>query len=195
MMRLYHQMLQRFLQKEKRRGKEPLNITVKRKDDNDVTKEDVVEEEKQEDNADQAIENELLDSVSASFKTKARSLLTNLKRNRSKGHLDWTPEGEIVVSGNRVEGSNLVDLIQDSLRSRKGFKDPVGWKTFNEALAMNNTPELLITNTKRRDAMRDRKQPEKGAGTTPTTSKRKGKKRRQSSQQQSPQQKKPWELY
>ena len=173
-----------------------MNITVKRvkKDDdaNDDTK-DV--EEKQEDNADQAIENELLDTVSASFKTKARSLLTNLKRNRSKGHLDWTPEGEIVVSGNRVEGSNLVDLIHDSLRSRKGFKDPVGWKTFTEPLALNNTPESLITNTKRRDTMRESKQ----AAATPTTSKRKGKKRRQSSQQQSPQQqqqqKKPWEIY
>ena len=55
----------------------------------------------------------------------------------------------------------MLDLIHDSMRTRKGYADPVGWQSFNEALALNNTPEALIANTVRRNALRERKSRER----------------------------------
>ena len=104
----------------------------------------VIEEEED------SLERELLKAVPSSFKVRAKSLLRHLQRNKSKGYVDWNPDGELIASGKLVRGSNMVDLIHDSLKSRKGAKDPVGLESFIEALALNNTPDSLITNTKRR---------------------------------------------
>jgi hypothetical protein len=42
-----------------------------------------------------------------------------------------------------VQGSNLVDLVNDVLRKRKYF-NPQGWETFGEALREANVPQDLI---------------------------------------------------
>jgi hypothetical protein len=172
MMKAYHQLLQRYLRKDKRRSKEPLNITVNRiKEDDEHIGTDTVagdlEEEtpldppqpqpQKEATIDDALERELLESVPVSFKARAKSLLNNIRRNKPKGFLDWSEEGEIVVAGVKIPGSNMVDLLHDSLRNRKGYKSPIGWEAFNEALALNNTPETLVSNTSRRDALREQK--------------------------------------
>ena len=195
-MQLYHQTLQRYLRVDKQRGKESLNITLtsenkkhKHPEGDDIDS-DNTSAIHQEPNSDDIVEVELLDTVPASFETKAKTLLSNLKRNKTKGILNWTPEGEIIVSGNRIQGSNLVDLIHDSLRKRKGYKEPLGWELFNEALALNNTPESLITNTARRNAMRELKSKD----TDRPTPKRKRTSRAGKHRQPSPY-RTTWELY
>ena len=156
MMRLYHQFLQRYLQKDQRRKKEPLNITVRKvRGENleETRPESTAEEEKKEEGDN--LEGKLLKAVPSSFKVRAKSLLSFLRGNKSKGYVDWTPDGELIASGKLVPGSSMVDLIHDSLKSRKGAKDPVGLEPFIEALALNNTPDSLITNTKRRRLMKE----------------------------------------
>ena len=64
----------------------------------------------------------------------------------------------MIFRGELIPGSNMLDLIQDSLRSRKEFGDPTGVSKFMEGLAMMNTPESLIKNISRRRILRQVKQ-------------------------------------
>ena len=47
---------------------------------------------------------------------------------------------------------NLVDLINDTLRHRKGF-EPVGWPVFARGLARMNVPENLVRNPQRQNVI------------------------------------------
>jgi hypothetical protein len=52
----------------------------------------------------------------------------------------WNEKGELKYNGETVQGSNLVDLVNDVLRKRKYF-NPQGWETFGEALREANVPQ------------------------------------------------------
>ena len=179
-MRLYHQLLQRFLQKD--RMKEPLSITVKnvKEGEEEKTSSTPVVSERD------SLEQKVLKAVPPTFKTRAKSLLSHLRENKSKGHVDWTADGELVASGKQIRGSNMVDLIHDSLKARKGSKDPVGLEPFMEALILNETPDALITNVKRRRALKE--------STSPAAAK-KPKKSQKKRQSDFPYDGKLWELY
>ncbi len=56
-----------------------------------------------------------------------------------------------------MKGSNIVDLVNDTLRSKKGF-EPYGWQYFVRGLAKSNAPESMIGNESRRDVVRQIKQ-------------------------------------
>jgi hypothetical protein len=47
--------------------------------------------------------------------------------------ISWNEKGELKCKGETVQGSNVVDLVNDVLRKRKYF-NPQGWETFGEAL-------------------------------------------------------------
>jgi hypothetical protein len=47
--------------------------------------------------------------------------------------ISWNEKGELKYKGETVQGSNVVDLVNDVLRKRKYF-NPQGWETFGEAL-------------------------------------------------------------
>ena len=49
--------------------------------------------------------------------------------------------GVVSYKGTRFHGSNVIDLINDSLRHRKGIA-PRGWETFSKALHESKT--LLV---------------------------------------------------
>ena len=53
-----------------------------------------------------------------------------------------------------IPGSHLVDLVNDTLRHRKGF-EPVGWSVFARGLARMNVPENLVRNPQRQSAIRE----------------------------------------
>ena len=188
-MQLYGQTLQRYLCMDTQRGKQSLNITLTSEGKKSAPKkEEAIEEvseptpEPQHPSNDEILERELLETVPKSLQTKAKNLFNHLSHNRAEGVFDWTPGGEIIVSGNKVPGSNLVDLIYDTMKSRKGYENPTGWRSFSDALALTNTPESLITNAVRRAALRERKPAESGGKSakspgikTRTRSNRKGK--------------------
>ena len=110
-----------------------------------------------------AIEEEILESVPKTMKTKAELLVRKMKADPS---ISWSEKGELKYKGETVRGSNVVDLVNDVLRKRKYF-NPQGWETFGEALREANVPQDLIghedrwkyiTQTKRTPRSRKRQQ-------------------------------------
>ena len=86
------------------------------------------------------IDNEILESVPKTMKAKAQLLLKKLK---SSPDISWNEKGDLKYKGETVQGSNVVNLVNDVLRKRKYF-NPQGWETFEEALREANVPQDLI---------------------------------------------------
>ena len=53
-----------------------------------------------------------------------------------------------------ILGSQLVDLVNNTLRHRKGF-EPVGWSVFVRGLVQLNVPENLVHNPQKQSAIRE----------------------------------------
>lgn len=83
---------------------------------------------------------EVLDSVPASMRHRAEQLWQKMKSSRL---IDWNDKRELVYRGERIKGSNVVDLVNDVLRKRKSF-NPQGWEAFGDALREENVPQNLI---------------------------------------------------
>jgi hypothetical protein len=84
-----------------------------------------------------AIEEEILENLPKTMKTKAELLVWKMKADTS---IAWSEKGELKYKGETVRGSNVADLVRDVLRKRKYF-NPQGWETFREALREANVPE------------------------------------------------------
>ena len=65
------------------------------------------------------IETDIMDSVPATMKSRARQLIKKLKSN--KDLIGWNKQGQMVFKGRSVPSTNIVDLVNDSLRQRKNF--------------------------------------------------------------------------
>ena len=109
------------------------------------------------------IDDEIFESVPKTMKARAQLLLKKVK---SSPDISWNEKGELKYKGETVQGSNVVDLVNDVLRKRKYF-NPQGWETFGEALREANVPQDLIghedrwryiTQTKRTQRSRKRQQ-------------------------------------
>ena len=85
-------------------------------------------------------DDEILESVPKTMKAKAQLLLKKMK---SSPDISWNEKAELKYKGETVQGSNVVDLVNDVLRKRKYF-NPQGWETFGEALREANVPQDLI---------------------------------------------------
>ena len=89
------------------------------------------------------LETDVLKSLSAKFKTKGERLLTYLK---TSPHIGWTDKGELVVRGESIPGSHMVDLVKDTLvrsTQRKNKPPPPGQRIFRQALVEMNLPRDL----------------------------------------------------
>ena len=76
------------------------------------------------------IDNEILESVPKTMKAKAQLLLKKMK---SSPDISWNEIGELKYKGKTVQGSNVVDLVNDVLSKRKYF-NPHGTEIFGETL-------------------------------------------------------------
>ena len=63
-------------------------------------------------------------------------------------NIDWNDRGELIVNNNPIQNSNVVDLVNDVIRSRKNF-NPIGWEIFARKLYEINVPRDLIRNPTR----------------------------------------------
>lgn len=99
------------------------------------------------------LEDVLLSTIPEQFKRKAEKLYSLLK---SSEHLEWTNDGAVKIKGNLINGANLVDLVNDVLRSRKNI-NPEGWKDFALALRDSNIPQEFVGNKARLQYMRSQK--------------------------------------
>lgn len=97
-------------------------------------------------------EADILQAVPRTYKIQARGLLTWLTRNPQE--LSWDHKGEVTIGEVPLPGSSIADLVNDSLRSRKGFK-PLAREAFTLAktLAKINTPEGFVRNDEIRKQM------------------------------------------
>ena len=80
----------------------------------------------------------------------------NLLIQKLKDHSDvisWNDNGQLVLEGSTVPNSNIVDLVNDVMRKRKGF-NPEHSNTFAKALTKINVPEDYLRNPDRIDSIR-----------------------------------------
>ena len=99
-----------------------------------------------------AVEEEVMKSVPKIYKAGARQLLDKIKKHQDVLH--WNDQGELLYENKPIPGSHVVDLVNDTLRHRKGF-EPVGWYVFARGLARMNVPENLVRNPQRQSAIRE----------------------------------------
>ena len=80
------------------------------------------------------------------MKSRALQLVNKLKAN--KDVVGWNDHGQMVFEGRTIPGTNVIDLVNDTLRQRKNF-NPAGWQLFAKALGRLNVPEGIIRNEER----------------------------------------------
>ena len=154
--KLYNQVLQRYLTYYDQRKGQPLHVKLKTpkpvETSNPEKSKESTEEPAPEKSVSTAVEEEVMKSVPKIYKNGARQLLDKMKENRDL--LAWNDKGELVYENKPINGSHVVDLINDTLRHRKGF-EPVGWSLLARGLARMNVPENLVRNPQRHSAIRE----------------------------------------
>ena len=91
----------------------------------------------------------VIDSVPSTMKRKAQLLVSLLKTNPN---VSWEDDGTVKLYGKSIPGSNIIDLVNDVIRHRKG-SEPTGWQSFAEGLRDMNIPQDVIGNRERWDWM------------------------------------------
>ena len=170
--RQYTQSLQNYLSYYNQRKSQPLKvkveppITVKQQEDTEPKpdesnelKEKLQEAQKEVENSD-GIERDLIRALPKTLKERGKILLSKIKEHPNI--VKWDKNGQLIFEGKPLQGSHIADLIDDSLRKRKGV-EPIGWESFTKALAKMNTPEHLVRNVQRRTALRELKSGQTGS--------------------------------
>ena len=93
---------------------------------------------------------EILTTVPKKFRSQAEGLLRWVKKTPEA--VKWDDRGVVSLDGTPIQGSSISDLVNDVLRTRKGFS-PAGRDDFTRVLAELNTPEDFIRNEGRRKLM------------------------------------------
>ena len=86
----------------------------------------------------------VLDATPERFHRTTKSLLNHIKHSDS---MNWDANGRLVLDGQAVEGTNVLDLVHSVTRPRKVIA-PQGADIFLKALAGINTPSELVPNAK-----------------------------------------------
>ena len=81
-----------------------------------------------------------MDSVPTTMKKKARLLMSMLQ---DHPNLSWDEDGKVKMYGQPIPGSNIIDLVNDVLRQRKGI-EPTGWQPFAKRLKAMNVPQDFV---------------------------------------------------
>lgn len=136
----YQQVLQRYLTRKRQYDGEMFPETIENRKQR-------YDSEKTTDSTD-AFEDRILDVVPPTLQRKARGLINHLKQ---LAKLKWNEKGEMIYKDQTIRGSNVIDLINDTLRARKSTRSPRGWDVFTEVLKESNVPRELIGNKERWD--------------------------------------------
>ena len=81
-----------------------------------------------------------MDSVPTTMKKTARLLMSMLQ---DHPNLSWDEDGTVKMYGQPIPDSNIIDLVNDVLRQRKGI-EPTGWQPFAEGLKTMNVPQDFV---------------------------------------------------
>ena len=97
-----------------------------------------------------ATDKQIIDSVPKTMQNRAKLLIQKLKDHSDV--ISWNDNGQLVLEGSVVLSSNIVDLVNDIMRKRKGF-NPEHSNTFAKALAKINVTEDYVRNPDRVDSI------------------------------------------
>ena len=97
-----------------------------------------------------ATDKQIINSVPKTMQNRAKLLIQKLKDHSDV--ISWNDNGQLVLEGSIVPNSNIVDLVNDVMRKRKGF-NPEHSNTFAKALAKINVPEDYLRNPDRIDSI------------------------------------------
>ena len=87
----------------------------------------------------------ITDYIPSQFRNRAKNLLSHL---RDHSEASWNERNELVIDDKPVVGSNMVDLIDDVVRVKRGHS-PAGATAFRRVLLESNVPLSLIGNKTR----------------------------------------------
>lgn len=90
-------------------------------------------------------EETIMSSVPQKYRTKAK-LLFNALKNVPNNVFDWDDTGTVSIHGNRIERSNLIDLVNDAMRARKSISAH-GVQEFAKMIRDCNMPREFIGNS------------------------------------------------
>ena len=116
--KMYDQNLQRYLAFYDKRMNKPLRVNMIKPtvpEEKEKAHREQIEEKPDE------IETDILDSVPATMKSRTRQLIKKLKACANKDIIGWNEQGQMVFKGTTIPGTNIVDLVNDSLRQRKSL--------------------------------------------------------------------------
>ena len=94
-----------------------------------------------------ATDKQIIDSVLKTMQNRAKLLIQKLKDHSDV--ISWNDDGQLVLEGSIVPNSNIVDLVNDVMRKRKGFNPE-----HSNAFTKINVPEDYLRNPDRIDSMR-----------------------------------------
>ena len=97
-----------------------------------------------------ATDKQIIDSVPKTMQNRAKLLIQKLKDH--SGIISWNDNGKLVLERSIVRNSNIVNLVNDVMRKRKGF-NPEHSNTFAKALAKISVPEDYLRNPDRIDSI------------------------------------------
>lgn len=101
------------------------------------------------------IDQHIIDSVPSTMKRKAQLLLSMLQENKN---IAWDDDGTVKMYGKPIPGSNIIDLVNDVIRHRKGI-EPTGWQAFAQGLRELNIPQDVVGNRDRWEWMHEHQLP------------------------------------
>ena len=85
------------------------------------------------------------EAIPKTYMKKARFLLDHIRKSPDMG---WNSRNELLLDGQRLNNTNIIDLIDELVRPRS-LRDPRGIDEFVRALKKDNLPETLVNNRKR----------------------------------------------
>ena len=88
---------------------------------------------------------DVIKSLPKTYQRKGRLLMERLQRHPN---MTWNDQGELVIKGNTLPGTNVIDLVNDVMRQRRKFA-PRGWEEFAGELRETNVPQDLIGHPER----------------------------------------------
>ena len=143
----YQQTLQRYLHRLDQVKNQPIGSVVIQEPKKEETTNDLsANVTTKETEPLERVSTRIIDSMSNTFKNKARLIIQHMKDNPD---LAFNERGEFIWKGNIIEKSNMIDLINDILRKRKSVASPRGWQEFASALRNTNIPRELVGNIDR----------------------------------------------
>jgi len=89
------------------------------------------------------IDTDLMTSIPKTYRDKAAALLKYLQSDKD---IKWDDRGQLIIGGQVIPNSHIVDLMHDALRSRKKVDRAKGWRELSSHLKNRNIPKELIGN-------------------------------------------------